>query len=73
MLAKRHTLLGTSLRHLAATALIMEDGLTLDARMGNATGETMDAKKTLLTITGCKGIASDVIWSFSRVTIPVQR
>jgi len=51
----------------------MEDGLPLDAGMGNTTGETMDAKKTLLTITGCKGIASDVIWSFSRVTIPVQR
>ena len=49
--AQRDALLRAPLRHLATFAMVVEDGLPLDAAVGNAAGESVEAKETLLVLT----------------------
>ena len=69
--AQRDALLRAPLRHLATFALVVEDGLPLYAGVSNATGESVEAKETLLEVTRSECITSHVIRSLG-TSIPVQ-
>ena len=69
--AQRDALLCAPLLHLANFALVVEDGLPLDAAASNAAGESVEAKETLLTVTRRECITSHVIRSLF-TSIPVQ-
>ena len=46
--AQQDALLRAPLRHLATFAMVVEDGLPLDAAVSNAAGDSVEAKETLL-------------------------
>ena len=46
--AQQDALLRAPLRHLVTFAMVVEDGLPLDADVSNAAGDSVEAKETLL-------------------------
>ena len=61
--AQRDALLRAPLRHLATFAMVVEDGLPLDAGVSNAAGDSVEAKETLLAVTRRECITSHIIRS----------
>ena len=66
--SQRDALLRAPLRHLATFALVVEDGLPLDAAASNAAGESVESKETLLAVTRREYITSHVIQSLGTPT-----
>ena len=59
--AQRDALLCAPLRHLATFAMVVEDGLPLDAVVSNVAGESVEAKETLLAVTRRECITSHIM------------
>ena len=61
--AQQDALLHAPLCHLVTFALVVEDGLPLDAAVSNALGDSVEAKETLLAVTRRECITSHIIRS----------
>ena len=61
--AQQDALLHAPLCHLATFALVVEDGLPIDASVINAAGDSVEEKETLLAVTRRECITSHIIRS----------